>query len=193
MAWTFCTEQDVRDIQVMPATIPDSWSDDSEGLIREYTGYNNLGLTSTEYTEVKSGDGATLLRMRHSPIIAVTAVSVNDVAVDLANVYVGEYFIELKNGLSFTHGVRNVSVTYTAGEGEITTDIKTACIMMIVAYNNYYSRGGADASLKFSTMLDDGRDHTRGGESSPVDRMGFASHLEGIMRTIIKKRKLKIG
>jgi len=193
MAWTLCTEQDVRDIQTMPTTIPDSWSDMVEGLIRSFTGFSDLGNTSAEYTDCKSGDGTALLRTRHSPIIAVSSVTIDGAAVDADNLYVGEYFIELKNGLTFTRGIRNVEITYTAGEGTVPEDIRLAAATMIVAINNYDARGGADASLKFSTMVDDGRDHTRGGEASPVDRMGLVSHLKGIMRTTIYKRQLRIG
>jgi hypothetical protein len=163
-----------------------------EGMIREYVGQSRLALPSSEFTDYISGDNTTLLRLRNSPVIAVSSVVVSSTAITSANLYTGAYYIQLLEG-TFTKGVRNVVVTYTAGGGTVTPDVRMAAAMMIVAVNNYYGRGGSDASLKWSTMMDDGRDHQRGGEDSPVKRMGLAAHLRGIMSTVINQKRFRIA
>jgi len=161
-----------------------------EGMIREFIGRPQLGLTTTSFTETKSGDGSTWMRLKHTPIVAVSQILVSDVAVDADNIYVGEYYVQLKNNLSFTRGVRNVDITYTAGSGDVTADIRLAAATMIVAINNFYGRQGSDSSLKWSTMTDS---KDKGGEPSPDKNLGLASHLDGIMKSMIKKKTLKIA
>jgi len=192
-AWTLCTEQDVRDIQTIPDTIPESWSTRVEGLIRQHTGLNRLGLAVVTFEDTRSGDDSTLMRIKKSPISTLNSLTISDYSVASTNIYVGEYFVQLKNGLTFTRGVRNVVINYDAGGGDVTEDITMAAAQMIVAISNYYGRQGADASLKWSTMMEDGRDHTRGGEAGPSKRMGLSAHLESIMLTTIKTHRIKIG
>lgn len=188
-AWTLCSEQDVRDLQTMPATIPETWSEMVEGMIREHTGLTMLGLTEDTFTQYISGDNSNIIRVKKSPIVSVTSLTIDGVSVDSANMYIGSYSIQLLNGLVFTYGTRNVIVTYTAGSGSITTDIRMAAAQMIVAVNNYYGRGGSDASMKWSTMTDG----ERGGEDSATKNLGLAGHLESIMKATIKNKRMKIA
>lgn len=190
MAWELCTEQDVRDIQTMPSTIPETWSEMVEGMVRQHTGLNKLGVTSASYTDTKSGDNSTFMRLRNSPLIAVASVTIDGVAVSSDYIYAGEYFIQLTEGKVFTYGTRNVVVVYTAGEGTITPDVRLASAQMVAAVANYYGRAGADQSIKWST----GTDPTeRGGEDSSTTKLGLSSHLRGIMTATIFNKKIKIG
>lgn len=188
-AWTLCSEQDVRDLQTMPATIPETWSEMVEGMIRQYTGLTMLGLDTDTFTQYLSGDNSTIIRLKKSPIIAVSSLTIDSVAVASADMYVGSYFVQLLNGSVFTYGTRNVIVTYTAGGGDISTDIRMSAAQMVVAVNNFYGRGGSDASIKWSTMTDG----ERGGEDSATKNLGLSGHLESIMKATIKNKRIKIA
>jgi hypothetical protein len=190
-AWELCTEQDVRDIQTIPVTIPETWSEMVEGMIRQHTGLNKLAITEATYTDTKSGDNSTFMRLKNSPITSVTSVTIDGVSVSLSDVYVGEYFIQLETGV-FTYGTRNVVIVYTAGGGTVTPDIRMAAAEMIVAIANYYGRAGADQSIKWATMQD-GNATKRGGEDSSTTQLGLPSHLRGIMRATIANNRIKIG
>lgn len=184
-AWTLCTEQDVRDIQTMPSTIPESWSEMVEGMIREHTGLTKLGLTSEEFTEYRSGDNSTFLRLKNSPVQSVSSLTIDGVAVSSTDYVVGTYYVQLLSGV-FSYGVRNVVITYSAGDGEVDPDIRLAASMMLVAVNNYFGRGGADASIKWTTLSGS----EKGGEQS---KLGLADHLNGIMKATIRQKRIKIG
>lgn len=188
MAWDLCSEQDVRDIQTVPTTIPETWSEMVEGMIREHTGLTRLGLTEETYTDYISGDNTTLVRLRKRPVTGITSITIDGVSVDTSNILFGDYYVQLLSG-TFTYGVRNVVVTYTAGGGTVTSDIRMAAATMVVAVANFYGRAGSDQSIKWSSMTDG----ERGGESSPSARLGLADHLNSIMRSMIKNRSIKIA
>lgn len=188
-AWTLCSEQDVRDLQTMPSTIPETWSEMVEGKIRTYTGLTMLGLTEDTFTQYLSGDNTSIIRLKKSPITAVTSLTIDGIAVASTDMYVGEYTVQLLGGSVFTYGTRNVIAVYTAGGGTVTPDIRMAAAQMVVAVNNFYGRGGVDASMKWSTMTDG----ERGGEESASKKLGLSSHLEGIMKETITNKRIKIA
>lgn len=193
-AWTFCSKQDVTDINtVAEASLLDSWSESAEGMIREHLGQSHFGLSEETFVEYRNGDGSYRMRLRHAPVASVASVVVDGVVIGASDYYVGFNFIELLDGLLFTSGVRNVVITYNAGGGEITPDVRLCAATMLVAFYNYYGRSGADASLKWSTMMDDGRDHTRAGEAGPGKRVGFLGHLNTIMQATLRARRIKIA
>jgi hypothetical protein len=101
-------------------------------------------LTATYTTEKYNGDGHTGIKTRAWPITAVGALLVNGVAVPaspdgLSNGYVfDDNFIYLlgANVNSFPSGVfgkgiKNVSITYTAGYPSVPLDIEQACIELV--------------------------------------------------------------
>lgn len=190
MAWEICTEQDVRDIQTVPEIVPETWSTMVEGLVRNYTGYNKLGVAVAEYTDTKSGDNSSFMRLRNAPVDSITSVTIDSVSVGSDYIYTGEYFVQLTDGKVFTYGTRNVVVVYQAGSLIVPDDIRMAAATMIVAVANFYGRGGADQSIKWSTG---DSQNAQTGEDSPSSKLGLASHLQGIMRTMITSRKVKIG
>lgn len=80
----------------------------------------NRDLFSNSYTEVRDGTGTSFLTLRQFPIISVQSVLVNNVAVPLApnSVSYGYGFDDKRlwlTGATWSRGVRNVTVQYTAG------------------------------------------------------------------------------
>jgi len=92
--------------------------------------------TSTAYTEKRSGHGMESMTLRHAPVISVTSVSVDGVAVP-AQPSVGSSGWVLDGstvrlvGYVFTEGTLNVSIVYTAGYAAIPADIEQAVIKMV--------------------------------------------------------------
>jgi len=95
---------------------------------------------------------------------------------------------------SFPAGRSNVSVDYTAGSAvdEVTglaivdPKIRFTAAAMIVAILNYRSRAGSDVTLRWG-----GADQKEG-EASPNVNIGLTSHLNTIMRRMLRKTRLRI-
>jgi hypothetical protein len=84
-------------------------------------------------TENYDGNDSDRLLPRQFPIIAVTAVSVDNVPIQQANSPVMAGFLWdarriLLRGFRFCRGLQNVQVSYTAGYSSIPLDLKQAAI-----------------------------------------------------------------
>ncbi len=79
-------------------------------------------LVSQGYTETRNGTGGCALMLRHAPVTALAALSVDGVAIPAAPDTVspgyalaGETAMLYLRGYSFCRGVQNVTLSYTAG------------------------------------------------------------------------------
>ncbi|HUK60248.1 MAG TPA: hypothetical protein VLV50_13540 [Stellaceae bacterium] len=79
-------------------------------------------LVSQTYTEVRNGQGGRELMLRHAPVTALSALSVDGTAIPAAPdalssgyALAGESGIVYLRGYSFRRGAQNVAATYTAG------------------------------------------------------------------------------
>jgi hypothetical protein len=187
MAWQLCDKSDVIDI--FPATeseLLDSWSDMVEALIRQHLGEAYLGTSQAVVSEYHNGDGSSVLRVSKPPIISVSALRINDVALLATDYGVFEGIVQLRYE-TFPAGVLNVEVDYVSGSTAVDYTVRLAAASMIVAIINYRRRHGADASLKWSG----GEQKT--GEETPNQDLGLTSHLAGIMKQVLRRPRVRVS
>jgi len=186
MPWTLCTKDDIMAFHPIPvAEIRDEWSDMVEGLIREHLGQEYLGLNQVITDEWHSGDGTNILKVRHSPIVSVESVSVNDAVLTASDYVVFTGFIQLK-AQTFPVGTLNVKVSYTSGSSDMDPIVRLAATTMVIAIINYRKRAGADSSLRWSST------DQKTGEESPNSTLGLVGHLKSIMKGVLKRPGLKV-
>lgn len=83
-------------------------------------------------TETKNGDGTSRMLLEQNPATAVTSVTVDGVAVPARTVVSGTGWVLSDDGIdlvgySFTAGIQNVVIVYTAGEA-VPADLEQAVI-----------------------------------------------------------------
>ena len=102
-------------------------------FIQSILGYN---IAASSYTETRSGHGRGSMVLRYRPIISVQSLTVCNVAQvpSLGFGQTGYSFddskLYLTNG-AFYYGVRNISVTYTAGYETTPADLTQACVELV--------------------------------------------------------------
>ena len=104
----------------------------------------NRRLLYGTFTETFDGDGATTIRVKGLPIRTLTSVTIDDEAVDLADVEVNYALGEIYYDAAYTAGYQNVVIVYTAGYDigtvgkEPPADLEGAIIAECVTrYENY--------------------------------------------------------
>lgn len=105
----------------------------ASAFIRSWCG---RALTVQDFTELRDGNGSARMRLRQTPIAAVTNVMIGGLVVPPgdANATPGYYFSETMlclNGYRFQRGAANVTVIYTAGFATIPDDLAQACTELV--------------------------------------------------------------
>jgi hypothetical protein len=96
------------------------------------TKYCNRSFSVVQYNQQKyNGNGNQHLVLRNWPIISVEQLKIDEAIVPSANYGFGERILYLFNGLVYSRGLSNVSVSYTAGYSEIPAAIEQACIELV--------------------------------------------------------------
>lgn len=194
MAWTLCSRKDVTDIHpTNAAALQDFWSDTVESMIREWLGMPDLGKTATYTDDKYDGLGTPYLQLRGVPVQSVQAVRVEGMSLVASDYVLQGNTLVLLYG-SFPAGRSNVSVDYTAGSAVdgvtglaiVDPKIRFTAAAMIVAILNYRSRAGSDVTLRW------GGAEQKEGEASPNVNIGLTSHLNTIMRRMLRKTRLRI-
>jgi len=186
MAWDLCSKDDVIAFHpVTVAELKDEWSKMVEAMIREYQGQPYLGTATQVTSELHNGDGTKLLIVRKPPIISVSALEINEVALTASDYVIFDNHIALKSQ-NFTDGWLNVSVSYLSGATDVSADVRLAAITMVVAIVNYRKRAGADSSIKW------GRTEQYAGEESPNLDIGLPTHLNEIMKQVLRRPKVRV-
>lgn len=187
MAWELVSKEDAKTIHPLADSVPDFWSNVVETMIREHLSAPNLG-TSVEVTEVHSGDGTPVLVVGEPPIMSVSSLLVNTVSLDANDYIVFEGRIQLKNE-NFPRGNLNIEVTYMSGSVTVPYQIQMTAAAMLAAISNYAGRHGADSSIKWA--LED-INTQQGGEPTPNVNVGLTSHLEKIMKRMLRRKKVRV-
>jgi uncharacterized phiE125 gp8 family phage protein len=100
----------------------------------------NRVFAQASYTETRNGSGKAAMTLANAPVSAVASVSVDGLPVIAsASPTLGGYVFDadtlyLRAGVypcTFTAGVQNVVVTYTAGFATIPPDVAQACIELV--------------------------------------------------------------
>lgn len=190
MAWSLCKKEDVMSIHpVAESVIQDFWSDSVEAMIRQYMGAPNLGLQTT-VTEYYDGPGTNILMVKSPPLISVTSLSVGGATISSADYILTDNSIQLLNQI-FPVGQLNITLTYLSGSATLGPDnidpiVRMTAAAMVVAVLQYRTRAGADSSIKW------GKAEAQSGEPSPNMNIGLTSHLQTIMRRMLRKSKVRV-
>lgn len=129
-----------RNLNITDANSDDLLQDLVTALSAYIVTFLNREIKSGARSDKLDGLGRNRIRLRHYPITAVSAVSIGGVAVSasqdgLKNGYIFDdkylYLLDGSNPSVFTTGIRNVSVSYTAGYTEVPQDIDRICVEMI--------------------------------------------------------------
>jgi uncharacterized phiE125 gp8 family phage protein len=89
------------------------------------------------YAETRNGPGSTRLFLRNRPVTAVSALTIDGVAIPPSHpapTGAGYLFDDSSLylvGYLFRRGVQNIQVTYTAGFAEIPPELEQACIELV--------------------------------------------------------------
>jgi hypothetical protein len=103
--------------------------------------------------ELRDGDDSAILTLAHTPIVSVTALTIDGQAVDptLAKVYAdylkfedaGEYSPRLRSSTRiFPRGCQNISVSYRAGYARIPREVSDACVFQVIFLQNTLAKQG---------------------------------------------------
>lgn len=186
MAWTLCTKQDVASIHNIDVTsLQDSWSETVEGLISEYMGSPALAQDTT-YVEKFDGNGKNVIAVRRPPIKSVTSVKFSGTSIAAADYDVGTTTIKLLY-YNLPRGINNIEVEYVSGSTTVPESVRLASVAMIAAMYNHYGRHGADGSIKWADV-----ERATTGER-PTRTAGLITHLKDIMKSTIRRNKLRIA
>jgi len=190
MAWTLCSKEDVTLIHpIQESELEDMWSDTVEGLIRQHMGQPNLGLSEVITNELHNGTGTPLMQVSKPPLLSVQAVRLN--GEDGLTLGAGDYvvypsgYIHLKYQ-DFPQGNLNVSLDYTGGAAAVDQVVRLTATAMIIAIINYRRRGGADASIKW------GADDKKAGEPTANQEFGLTTHLQTIMKQLLRRPRARV-
>lgn len=96
----------------------------------------NRDISQATYTDSVNGNGSASLTLANYPVQSVASVMIDGQSIPPAALvtdmgYIIDDFGIALRGYKFCKGVRNVSVTYTAGFTAVPADITQACIEMV--------------------------------------------------------------
>lgn len=96
--------------------------------VQEFIGRRIL---SASYTETRNGTGRCVLPMAHAPITAVGSITVDSVAIPARTTVPGTGYsfdasLVYLDGYTFTRGMQNITVIYTAGFTLVPRDLARA-------------------------------------------------------------------
>lgn len=137
----------------------------------------NRTVNQTTYTDVQDGNGRAQLLLVNRPVILVSGVLIDGVAVPQAVGFGAGWGLDgnvvyLRNRV-FARGLRNVSVTYSAGWAVVPDDIKQATI--------------ETAALKYKQKEQSGyTSKSLAGESVAFDKSDFPESVERVMNNYRK-------
>lgn len=117
------------------------------------------------YTETLSGNGRQSIVMPQYPITAVSSLTVDGVAIPARQGATGSGYVFddagiYLDGYTFARGVKNVSVTYSAGFATLPPDLQRACIEWVAfrqseqAHIGLRSKSIGNESASFATASD---------------------------------------
>ncbi len=127
-------------------------------LISAASGFIQSGLNrqlgQAAYTEIRNGPGGCRLVFANPPVTAVTSLEINGAAIPAAGDgsapgYLADERLLYLRGYSFTEGVRNVTIRYTAGFAVIPPELEQACVELVaLRYRERDRTGYSSRSLQ---------------------------------------------
>ena len=185
MAWCLCSKQDVMAHYPVPESeLKDQWSDEVDALIRQHLGMPHLGVPMDIVGEIHDGDGTHILPLNKPPVISVSRLDINEVPLIPNDYVVFPTYIALRAQV-FPEGILNVEVDYRSGSTTVDHQVRLTAAAMIIAIYNFYKRMGSDASLKWASP------DQKAGEESPSRYVGLTSHLNNIMKRLLRRSRVR--
>jgi len=104
--------------------------------------------------ELVDGTGANVLRLSRTPIVAVTALTIDGEPVDVGELRIYDDYIKFEDAPGyynprlrstaryFPAGVQNITVSYQAGYAEVPPEIAHACMLQVVYLQNLANKQG---------------------------------------------------
>jgi len=195
--WKYCTKSEVAGFSgLAESTFADAWSQMVEEYIDEYTGESYSGAAT--YTESVDGDGINdTIILSHTPIISVTSVSIDGVALQSTDykVYNSGYIKLVSSvgsaidratgtaGAAFPEGQQNVVIVYSGGVVSVPAYVKLAAMLCLAEISVYSEKAGANASLAVS------RASQRAGDGANyATSAALATKLRSIIRNTIGQK-----
>jgi hypothetical protein len=117
-------------------------------------------ITLATYNETRNGVGGNRMMTLNKPIVAVSSVSIDGVAIPArpplgpgSSSYIGGWVNDdssvMVNGYAFCRGFQNVNFQYSAGYATTPPDLEQACIDLISDWFKYRDRiGKASESIE---------------------------------------------
>jgi hypothetical protein len=195
MAWEIVSRAEVSSVSGMNADeLRDDWYNMVVGILHEVTPYELFHTTTTITDEVHDGDGTNLLVVNRPPIVSISSISIDGVAVSSTCYTAYGNFVKLspseENLLTpiFPKGVGNVTISYTSGFSTVPTDIKLGVINAIEIIALHKKRGASTADLRYDSAADQ--------DGSPEPGVPYASlayTIRKILRTSIGRKRINFA
>lgn len=182
MSWEIVTKAEAAKLAgARESDMRDEWYDMAIGAIERMTGVKNLGSTAN-VTETSNGDGTGLLLVRQPPIVSVTSLTNNGIAVDPDNYVVYTSFVEIdpsSGGIDrFDKGVGNVVIQYVSGtNGDQAT--KLAAVLIIKELASMSLGEGAESKIQFY------KPGQSAATEEPLRQWGIHGKIAGIIKTLL--------
>jgi hypothetical protein len=128
----------------------------SSDYFRNQTGWDEV--PQAGYTDTKDGNGLGIVYLDQRPILTVASVSIDGVPVALGDFSFTEDAVRLLSG-TFTPGIANVLVSYTAGLNATPADVMQAVIEIAAGlykqapHLGQSSFGGTEQQISFLPFL----------------------------------------
>ena len=104
------------------------WISGLSAFVRRYV---DGPIETATYTEALDGNGESIIRLSYRPVLALTSVTIDSVAIATADVTVYSDG-DLYYASGFSSGRKNVTVVYAAGYGAtVPDDLKLACLLIL--------------------------------------------------------------
>lgn len=101
-----------------------------QDIVREYC---DVDFQQADHTETYDGDGTSNLLLDHYPVVSVSSLAVDTIAItsDQYVIRTGEGEIQFIDGSAFSKDFQNVQITYRAGMSEVPQQVKFAIIDLV--------------------------------------------------------------
>lgn len=198
MSWEIITKDNAANHARLPNTIlQDFWYDVAVDAVRRWQGMYWIGAAEPVLTvtnEKHNGNGTPTIKLRWSPIVSLTSVSIDDVAwpstsfsLDSNNGILAMYNGTPEKG-TFNRGLGNVSVSYTTGNSDVPSIVKLALFQIVAYCARNYEHFGSDSNLKYAS----GKNQKTGDESAPK-QFGLHSAIRKILVDLLGAKQNRFG
>jgi hypothetical protein len=198
MSWEIVTKTEAANHARLPSTtIQDFWYDVAIDAVRRWQGIYWIGSSESVLTvtnEKHNGNGTPAIKLRWSPIVSVSSVTIDNVvwpsdsfSIDYSHGIIGLYDGTPEKG-KFNRGIGNVIISYSAGSDDVSAIIKLALLQIIAYCARNYEHFGSDANLKYASASGQ-----KIGAESPPRQSGLHSAIKRILTDLLGAKQNRFG